>query len=177
TVIGLVSVGFLNEEVQGIIKSQSKSVWATLIGIILLGIIGASLISHYIKKLLSDMEPEEITQLVLQKEAILQSTHEGIIAVNDNELLTMITSAAQRILFNREAEANEFIGKSMKELLPHTDIFHVLTDGGSHYNREMILGENIVLVNRTPIQSEAAIIGAVSTFRKKTEVEHVTKEL
>src|SRR5699024_429336 len=109
-------------EVQGIIKSQSKSVWATLIGIILLGIIGAILISHYIKKLLSDMEPEEITQLVLQKEAILHSTHEGIIAVNDKGLITMINTAAQRILFNREAETNEFIGKSIKELLPHTDI-------------------------------------------------------
>src|SRR5690625_627154 len=177
TVIGLVSVGFLNEEVQGIIKSQSKSVWATLLGIVLLGIIGAILISHYIKKLLSDMEPEEISRLVLQKEAILQSTHEGIIAVNDKGLITMINTAAQEILFNHKTDANEFIGTSIKELLPHTDIYHVLTDGGSHYNREMILGENIVLVNRTPIQSEAAIIGAVSTFRKKTEIEHVTKEL
>src|SRR5690625_1590539 len=121
TVIGLVSVGFLNEEVQGIIKSQSKSVWATLFGIVLLGIIGAILISHYIKKLLSDMEPEEISQLVLQKEAILQSTHEGIIAVNDKGLITMINTAAQEILFNRQTESDEFIGKSIKELLPRSE--------------------------------------------------------
>src|SRR5690625_4863491 len=175
TVIGLVSVGFLNEEVQGIIKSQSKSVWATLFGIVLLGIIGAILISHYIKKLLSDMEPEEISQLVLQKEAILQSTHEGIIAVDDKGLITMINTAAQEILFFHKTVANEFIGKSIKELLPHTDIFHVLTDGGSHYNREMILGENIVLVNRTPIHSKEAIIGAVSTFRKKQRLNTLRK--
>lgn len=177
TIIGLVSVGFLNNDVQGIIKSQSKSLWATLFGIVLLGIIGAILISHYLKKLLSNMEPEEISHLLLQKEAILQSTHEGIVAVDHNGLMTMMNAKAQQILFKQKIADNDFIGKSIKELLPHTAIYDILERGESHYNREMVLGENIVLVNRTPIYSLETIVGAVSTFRKKTEIEHVTKEL
>lgn len=177
TVIGVVSVGFLNNDVQGIIKSQSKSLRLTLVGIALLGIIGAIVISHYIKKLLSNMEPEEISHLLLQKEAILQSTHEGIIAVDDLGMITMMNEAAQRILFSQVAREAFFIGKPIKELLPHTDLYDVLEHGVSHYNREMLLGESIVLVNRTPIYRDNVIAGGVSTFRKKTEIEHLTREL
>jgi two-component system, CitB family, sensor kinase len=66
-IIGVVSVGFLNEEVQNIIQQQIRSVWLTLFGIILVGIFGAIAIAIYLKKLLSNMEPEEISQILLQK--------------------------------------------------------------------------------------------------------------
>ncbi|HLR69250.1 MAG TPA: sensor histidine kinase [Virgibacillus sp.] len=176
-VIGLVSVGFLNNDVQSIIQNQSKSLWFTLLGIVLLGIVGAIFISHYIKRLLSNMEPEEINHLLLQKEAILQSTHEGIIAVDHNGLITMMNTAAQKTLFDKQIQNAAYMGKPVKDLLPHSNIYDVLTYGERHYDKEMILGNDVVLVNRTPIYHERAIAGAVSTFRSKTEVEHVTKEL
>ncbi|MFD2902255.1 histidine kinase, partial [Klebsiella pneumoniae] len=79
-IIGVVSVGFLNDSSQDITTNQSKSIWYTLGIIVLIGIIGAIIISYHIKRLLYNMEPEEISHLYLQNEAILQSTHEGIIA-------------------------------------------------------------------------------------------------
>src|SRR5699024_4994687 len=164
-VIGLVSVGFLNNDVQSIIQNQSKSLWFTLLGIVLLGIVGAIFISHYIKRLLSNMEPEEINHLLLQKEAILQSTHEGIIAVDHNGLITMMNTAAQKTLFDKQIQNAAYMGKPVKDLLPHSNIYDVLTYGERHYDKEMILGNDVVLVNRTPIYHERAIAGAVSTFR------------
>lgn len=41
----------------------------------------------------------------------------------------------------------------------------------------MVLGEDVVLVNQTPIVSEHAVTGSVYTFRAKTELETVTEEL
>lgn len=176
-VIGVVSVGFLNNDVQHIIQRQSKSVWITLAGVVLVGIIGAIVISIYLKRLLSGMEPEEISQVLLQKEAILQSTHEGLIAVNETGMVTMINAAAQRILFHQTVSDDRYTGRPIQEILPHTGLFAVLKNGESHYNREMVLGDTVVLVNRMPIFRHHIIVGAVATFREKTELEHVTNEL
>jgi len=175
-IIGVVSVGFLKEDVQSIIANESQSIWFTLAGIVIIGIAGAIFIAKYIKKLLSNMEPEEISFLLLQKEAILQSTHEGMIAIDHKGIITMMNTAAKQILFDEEQQF-DFTGKSINELLPHTDLFEVLESGKSQYNREMVLGDSIVLVNWVPVYIEGTIAGAVSTFRKKTEVEDVTQEL
>ncbi|WP_255259703.1 sensor histidine kinase [Lentibacillus sp. CBA3610] len=176
-IIGVVSVGFLNEDVQSIIANQSQSLWITLLAVVLLGIAGAILIARYIKKLLSDMEPEAISDLLLQKEAIMQSTHEGMIAVDNEGIITMMNKAANNILFNETEQKRDYAGKSIREILPHTALFDVLENGESQYDKEMILGESIVLVNLVPVYREGTIAGAVSTFRKKTEMEHVTREL
>ncbi|GAB3062177.1 ATP-binding protein [Virgibacillus ainsalahensis] len=175
-IIGIVSVGFLNQEIQGIIADQSQSLWLTLIGILLLGIGGAIWIAHYLKQTLSGMEPEEISRILLQKEAILQSTHEGIIAVDNKGLVTMMNTAAKKIIFKEEAFDHTY-GRPVEELLPHTGLYDVLGQGHSHYDREMVLGDSVVLVNRMPVYSDGAIVGALSTFRRKTELEHVTNEL
>ncbi|WP_010529546.1 ATP-binding protein [Lentibacillus jeotgali] len=176
-IIGVVSVGFLNEDVQGIIANQSQTIWITLSVIVLLGIAGAIFIARYIKKLLSHMEPEEISYLLLQREAILQSTHEGMIAIDNKGIVTLMNTAAKQILFDNEHEPDHFSGKPISELFPHTDLTGVLETGESHYDKEMVLGESVVLVNRVPVYSEGTIAGAVATFRKKTEIEHVTQEL
>lgn len=176
-IIGVVSVGFLNEDVQSIIANQSQSLWITLLAVVLLGIAGAIFIAGYIKKLLSNMEPEEISDLLLQKEAIMQSTHEGMIAVDNEGIITMMNKAANDILFNETQQTGDYAGKPISELLPHTAFSDVLENGESRYDKEMILGESIVLINQVPLYREGTIAGAVSTFRRKTEMEHVTREL
>lgn len=170
-IIGVVSVGFLNDNVQDIIIDRSKSIWYTLSIIVLLGIIGAIVIAKYIKKLLFNLEPEEISYLYLQNEAVLQSTHEGIMAINNKGIITAINAAAKRIISSNEGQ-KEYIGVSIKEILPSFNTF------GERFNdREMVLCENIVLVNQTPLYSEGSISGVVFTFRKKSELQKITEEL
>lgn len=178
-IVGIVSVGFLNNDVHRIVSEDSKSLWLTLCLIVLFGITGAVFIASYIKKLLHNMEPEEISHLYLQKEAILQSTHEGIIAVaNDDGVISAMNKAAKDILFTdtKQRQMN-YAGASIHEIVPS---LHSEAQGKhrSHLvNREMVLGEDIVLVNQTPIVREDAVTGSVYTFRKKTELETVTEEL
>ncbi|RAP29258.1 hypothetical protein C2W64_04205 [Brevibacillus laterosporus] len=177
-IVGVVSVGFLNNDIQRIVADQSKSLWLTLSIIILLGISGAIYIAYYIKGLLHDMEPEEISHLYLQKETILQSTHEGIIAVDNNGAITAINKAAKDILFTQLAQKQmNYVGSLIKVIVPSLDIDAYVKHRSRFFNREMVLGEDVVLVNQTPIFSEDAFTGIVYTFRKKTELEKVTEEL
>lgn len=177
-IIGIVSVGFLNDSVQKMIKNQSQTLWFTLGNIMLLGILGASLISYYIKSLLHHMEPEEISRLYLQNEAILQSTHEGIIAVDNQGMITAMNLAAKDILFSKKKQKEiNYLGTSIKEITPSLYKSALFKQKDRYYDREMVLGKNIALVNQTPIYSENVFTGVVYTFRKKTELEKMTAEL
>lgn len=176
-VIGIVSVGFLNEEIQGLIATQNYEIWLTIFFIILLGIIGAISIAHYIKKLLSNLEPEEISNLMIEKESILQSTHEGIIAVDNNHQITMINTSAQQLLLKEQRDGNKYIGKSIQTIIPHSNLLSMLQHGKHVYDREMVLDKNVLLVNQTPMYRSNTLIGTVLTFRDKTELEGIIHEL
>ena len=176
-IIGVVSVGYLNEDVQEIIKDQSQSLWITLSLIILLGVFGAIFISHYIKNMLSNMEPEEISHLIIEKEAILQSAHEGIIAVNKKGLITMMNITAQQLLFQQQVVKDNYIGKAIQDIVPGLNIPDNQGLRRGIYDREIVLGENVVLVNQTPMYRKETIIGKVLTFREKTEMEGIIDEL
>ncbi|WP_078428102.1 ATP-binding protein [Alkalihalobacterium alkalinitrilicum] len=176
-IIGVVSVGFMVSDVQTIIKGYSKELWFFLVLLVSFGLVGAFAIAHYIKKILFGLEPEEISHLFLQKESILQSTHEGIIAVNRKGMIIMINAAAGRLLSNTDIDPEFYIGKHILEVLPTSKLHQVLDQGESQFDKEMIIGNHIVYVNRVPIYYEDTLIGAVSTIRNKTEIERLTKEL
>lgn len=174
-IIGVVSVGFLAYDVQNVIEGHSHEIWFVLILIGLFGIIGAVFVSAYIKRILYGLEPEEISHLLLQKETILQSTHEGILAVNKKGNITLMNASAQRLLFDKDTD--EYIGSQINEVLPSSQLPEVLKNGQSQFNREMKVSKHTILVNRAPIYYRDLLIGAVATFRDKTEMESLTMEL
>ncbi|MBP1971111.1 two-component system CitB family sensor kinase/CitB family two-component system sensor histidine kinase CitS [Virgibacillus natechei] len=176
-IVGVVSVGFLVNDVQSLIADYSKEIWIVLFLIGGVGILGAILVTTYIKRVLFGMEPEEIAHVLFQKETILQSTHEGIIAVNQDGFVTMMNATAQQLLFNQEINQTNYIGTPVQNILPSSKLQEVLTTGNSQYDKESIFGQNVFLTNTVPIYYESELIGAVSTFRNKTEIESLTKEL
>lgn len=176
-IIGVVSVGFLVEDVQSVAQAYRGELILAIAIVFGIGLAGALVIARFIKRALFGMEPEEISYLLLQKETILQSAHEGIIAVNKTGGLTLINKAAQRMLQIEEKDPSSYIGKPVQEVLANSRLPEVLENGESQYDEEMTFGEYIVVANRVPLYENKQLVGAVSTFRNKTEIERLTKEL
>ncbi|WP_421102625.1 ATP-binding protein [Sporosarcina psychrophila] len=176
-IVGVVSVGFLADDIQTIIHNYNSQLWIVLLLIAGVAVIGAIIIASYIKKVLYGLEPEEITHLLFQKETILQSTHEGIIALNQNGMITMINSAAQHLLFDKQIASDYYVGKKIQEISPIEHLSEFLNDVNGLSDKEIVIGNNIVFINTVPIYFEQLFIGTVSTFRNKTEIESLTKEL
>lgn len=179
-IIGVVSVGFLMDEVQSFIRHYSMELWYVLLLISAMGLSGAMWIASYIKKKLYGLEPDEISELYLQKETILQSTHEGIIAVSKSGRITLINAAAQRLLFGPNhgpSEQKEWQDQPVLDVWPASDLMDVLEQGRGRYDQEMQLGDHTVYVNSMPIIFEGKVQGAVSTLRSKTEIERLSQEL
>src|SRR5699024_11678080 len=133
-------------------------------------------IIKHIKNSLFNMEPYEIAELLLQKETILQSTKEGIIAVDTNNKITVINDSAKSILQLDKLPEKSFINEPL-HMIVDLPLLDYANDQNYIENREFILNNEIVLLNVFSLKKSEKDYGAVATFRKKTELEEVTQEL
>lgn len=173
-IIGVVSVGFLANDIRSIAQDFTKEIWFILTMIAIGAIIVAVMIANYIKRLLFDLEPEEIASLYDQREKILQSTHEGILAVDETGKITMMNVAAQNILGK---ETHSCLGQPIEKLIPTLQLTAVLQRGKSLSDEEFVIDGHFIYMNVLPIQVEKLVVGAVATIRNKTEIELLSKEL
>ncbi|SDZ51444.1 two-component system, CitB family, sensor histidine kinase MalK [Evansella caseinilytica] len=174
--IGVVAVGISLEHVeQTLNRSHRNVIIGSLFGI-LIGVIGAVLIAHYIKKILYGLEPFTIAKTFEERNTMLQSVHEGIIAVDKDAKITLVNKTGLR-LFAKAGLKEDPIGMEITEYMPPTRLDRVLKTGKPERNEEMEFNGISFLVNRVPLVVDKQIIGAISTFRDKTEVNELAKQL
>ncbi|NNU93498.1 sensor histidine kinase [Geobacillus sp. NFOSA3] len=175
-VIGIVSVGFLLEDIEDIVWSYNAKIFFFSILALLLGVIGAVAIAKTVKKSIHGLEPKEIGMLYQEKQAILEAIREGIIAVNREGIITMVNKTAMELLgYKKEYNV---LGKYILHIIPYSRLLEVIRTGKAEYDDETILGGETVIANRIPIvDKKGNVIGAVSTFRNKSELYRLTKEL
>ncbi|MDQ1003371.1 two-component system CitB family sensor kinase [Neobacillus niacini] len=175
-VIGVVSVGYLQTDIEKeVVKIQKKIFFATFL-ILIGGLLAALLISLNIKKAMFGLEPKEIAWMYQEKHAILESIHEGIIAIDTDGRITVVNETAHKIL----GVPNETLlrGKRIEEVLENTNLLEVVRNGQAEYDKEIIILGDVFLANRIPIfNKKGDVIGAVASLRNKSELAHLLQEL
>lgn len=171
-IIGVVSVGFLQQNVNGIIADNSAGLWVALVLLILLGMAGAYVIARWIKTSLFDLEPDEIAQLYMQKEGVLQATYESIIALDVDRNVTFMNQNAEKWA-GYEEERTHFIQK----LIPDDMLHAVLHEGRSFHLLERPLAARELVLHMIPIIYNDKITGAVASFHPKNEVDRLNMEI
>jgi two-component system CitB family sensor kinase len=172
--IGLVSVGFLVQDIWK--KLYSLILKIILIGAaaLLFGLGGAYLLSGHIKRQIFNMEPAEIAFISQEQAAILDSIREGIIAINSDGNITTFNQEAKKIA---GIESIDVKGKSITSILPTSRLTDVVREGISHKDDPMIIGNTLVVANRVPVHSKGKVIGAVATFRDKLQLDQIDQRL
>lgn len=175
-VVGIVSVGFLTEDIELITdKYQSKIEWVSLVALVV-GIAGAILIARNVRRSIHGLEPAEIGALYTEKKAILESIREGIIAIDSNGIITMANRYALQLL--QLPEDATITGRHIESIIPNTRLHEVVRTGKAEVDREMLIGDHEVVVNRVPITDlNSRVTGAVSSFRSKSELYRLAQEL
>ncbi|CCQ95067.1 Sensor protein CitS [[Clostridium] ultunense Esp] len=175
-VIGVVSVGFLIDDVNAMAYEYGRKILFTGLVALFLGIVGALITAKSVKKAIFGLEPKEIAALYQEKKAIMEAIKEGIIAVNQEGRITLANQTALRLL--HKEEGTDLTGMHITEVIPQSRLPEVIRNGEAEYDREMEMAGNLVIVNRIPIiGKEGEIIGAVSSFREKSELYRLTQEL
>jgi two-component system, CitB family, sensor histidine kinase MalK len=174
--IGAVSVGVLLDDVQGAIdKSKSIVYWAIFIGL-LVGVSGAIYLSGNIKKTLFGLEPFAIAKLFEERNAMLESIKEGVIAVDRQARVTIINAEATKLLRRAGIDSNP-IGKDIETFLPNTRLKDVMQHRAAEVDYEQNINGVTILTNRIPVFVNDEIVGAIATFRDKTEIRQLAEQL
>lgn len=176
TEVGVVSVGILLQHVRHVVLDSEGMVYLG-IGIgLAVGIIGALVLATKIKRMLFGLEPAEIGKLWQERNALLESVREGVLAVNT--ALEIIVANAEAVRMFRRAGIHENPeGKDPAAYMPDAHFRVVLDSGQAEYDREYDVNGYTFVVNLVPIQVNNETIGVVATFRDKTELKHLAEQL
>lgn len=174
-IIGVVSVGFLASEIGDRISADMRSHFLLMAGTAGLGLLGAFLIANRFKRAILGLEPHEIARRLQEKDAILQSMHEGLVAVNAQGRITLANAGARRFLSGNHGQ--DPAGQDILQALPRSRLHEVLRTGEAQYDKETWVGEQLVVVNRVPIVVDGRIEGAVATFRSRMEILDLSRSL
>jgi two-component system, CitB family, sensor kinase len=175
-VIGVVSVGYLQTDIENEVSELKQKVLLVTMLVLIGGLLAALLISFNIKRAMFGLEPKEIAWMYQEKHAILESIHEGIIAIDTAGLITVVNETAHKIL----NVPNETLlrGKRIEEILENTHLLEVVKTGQAEYDREFMIFGEVFLANRVPIfNKKGEVIGAVASLRNKSELSKLLQEL
>lgn len=168
-IIGIVSVGFLLEDVQQQILNKISRVLIVSLFTLLISLIGSILLGRNIRRDTMGLEPYEIASLYKEKNAVLHAVKEGILAIDNKGYITSMNQQAKRLLHLKGSVRD----RKVDGLFPSNYLYDVLKTGNSQTDKEMVWKDKTVIVNTTPIMDETGIKGVVASFRDKTEIEQM----
>ena len=166
-VIGTVSVEFLERDIYQSIYNRIKTIIIASLIVLLLGIIGGIFLTKSIRKDTLGLEPHEISSLFRERSAILLSVKEGIMAIDENGLVTLINHSAKSMLNLQE---EDIIGQHIHHVLQNIRINEVLQTGKAIHNVEVLINEKVFIFNLIPIIENEHVVSVVTSFRDKTEL-------
>lgn len=170
-IIGMVSVGYLVKNVRQItqvyLQKELFYIWVFMT----LGLAVAIFIARDVKKATLGLEPKEIANLFQERETLIASIREGIIATDSYGTITLLNKTAQ------EHFGEIPIQKNISHLFPGIDLKPIFSQGEQLLNCEIIIQGIAVVFNMVPILRDGEIQGAVATFRCKDEIDLISHEL
>lgn len=170
-VIGVSSVGFLTDELREEILFYQLRI-ASFGGLgLLIGIPGAFFIARRVKRMIFDLEPEEIAQSFLEKQVILNTIQDATIAVGTDFRVMSVNPKANVLLQLEIHDAVEDV--QLKEI-----VYNRLENDMDARQERIVLDDAIYLVDTARIETATVkMAGVVLTIRPFSEIEHLANEL
>ena len=176
TQIGTVSVGIsVDSASEALGESRFAMIFASYFGLVL-GMIGALFLARNIKETLFGLEPFAIARLLEERNAMLQSVREGIVAIDSTGRVTLVNEEALRLL-DLEGQREKLLNHSIDEVIPRTRLLEVLQSKKAEYDQEELLNGAAVVMNRVPVNVDDRTVAAIATFRDRSEIKRMAEEL
>ncbi|WP_046497254.1 sensor histidine kinase [Streptomyces odonnellii] len=168
-IVGAVSVGIAYDSVRDRLLAAIPGLLAYAGGALAAGALAAYLISRRLQRQTHDLAFSDIAALLTEREAMLHSLREGVVALNGSGRIRLINDEAQRLL----GLGPDAIGRPLDEVLGGGRTTEVLAGRVLGEDLLAVRGSRVLVANRMPTDDG----GAVVTLRDRTELERLGREL
>ncbi|WP_027178486.1 sigma-54-dependent Fis family transcriptional regulator [Maridesulfovibrio bastinii] len=114
---------------------------------------------------------QQRAQLIL---TVTDYVHEGIIAIDETEKVSIFNHTAEDIFGIRKDQA---IGHLLKEAAPRCQLPLALEESEPSIGEVLDIGGKKLVVNRAPVLINDEVVGAVATFQNVAEVQNVEQKI
>ncbi|GIH78713.1 ATP-binding protein [Planobispora longispora] len=172
-VIGLTSVGVLEETVADQLGDALPPLLWTVLAVLFAGSAGAALISRRVRRQTFGLEPREIAALLEQREGVLHGVKEGVLALDLQGRVTLINDAARELL----GLSGRDVGRSIAEMPLSERMRDVLAGDDPGDDRVVLHHDRVLVLNRMPVAVREQRSGWVVTLRDRTELVRLARDL
>ncbi|GAB6154780.1 sigma-54-dependent Fis family transcriptional regulator [Desulfosporosinus burensis] len=117
---------------------------------------------------------QEVQARSRELEAVFDSAHNGILAINKQGIITSLNPAAEKPTRSTKEEA---VGRFLTDVIIPTGLLEVVRSGIPEFGKKFQVGRRQYISNRTPIIKDGEVVGAVGVFQDVSEIEKVLQEL
>ncbi|WP_344858127.1 sensor histidine kinase [Amycolatopsis ultiminotia] len=171
-VVGEVSVGFDVSDVTGHVNRLIALTSVFAGGALLLGAGASALLNRRLRRVTHGLEPHELTELLYEREAVLHGIGEGVLAVDGQQRVTVRNDEAERLLGTSIP-----VGAPLAELDLSPRVHKAVAEGLPVDNLLAVAGNRVLVVNSRAVRRDDRPLGTVLTFRDRTDLDTLTREL
>jgi two-component system CitB family sensor kinase len=171
-VVGEVSVGYRIIDLTG---DFNRLLVLTLIfggGALLLGVGASALLNRRLRRVTHGLEPHELTELLYEREAVLHGIGEGVLALDGQQRVSVRNDEAERLL-----DTELPVGAPLAELELSPRVHKAVAEGVPVDNLLAVAGNRVLVVNSRAVHRDDRPLGTVLTFRDRTDLDTLTREL
>ncbi len=163
-IAGAVTVEYLREDINATIVARLfRLLFVASLGIaICIG--GALFLARSIQEDTLGVEPSVIARMFREREAMLNAVREGIVVIDQNEAISMINPSAKSLL---NPSTNE------RTLVKVLGLQQTLHTGEVSYDEERVHQGKVFITNRIPLFKDEQVVGAICSFRDKTDIKQL----
>jgi two-component system CitB family sensor kinase len=171
-VLGEVSVGYAVAEPAEDLKRLLLTTGGFAAGALLLGAGASALLNRRLRRVTHGLEPHELTELLYEREAVLHGIGEGVLAVDSANRVSVRNDEAERLL-----DTELPVGAPLSELDLSPRLRKAVEEGQPVDNLLAVAGNRVLVINSRPVLRDDRPIGTVLTFRDRTDLDTLTREL
>lgn len=170
-VIGSVSVGMLESELAADTQTWLPWVLLAVAGSAIAGVFGAAWVTAVVRRRIFRLEPDQIAELVDERETMLHRLSEGVITVDAAGIVTLANDAAARLLGH-----DDLVGRAARDVLDGP-ILAVLEEGEPD-GRLVLAGERALIARGTGIRDDGGqVVGGSLLLRDHTELHAALRDM